>query len=79
MPDILVYARMSTDDHNVAGQQMLLKKVNAIRVFTDVILGKRMTCLGSTELLARASQQYAGGRQPRPAKPIARQVVTDLG
>ena len=42
MGDILGYARVSTGDQDVAGQTMRLEQAGAIRVFTDVMLGKSM-------------------------------------
>jgi DNA invertase Pin-like site-specific DNA recombinase len=54
MSDILGYARVSTGDQDVAGQTMRLEEAGAIRVFTDVMSGKRMDRPGLTELLAYA-------------------------
>jgi len=54
MPDILGYARVSTGDQDVAGQEMRLKKAGAIRTFTDVISGKSMERPGLAELIAFA-------------------------
>ena len=48
------YARVSTGDQDVAGQQMRLKEVGAIRVFTDVMSGKSMDQPGFAELLGYA-------------------------
>lgn len=41
MGGILGYARVSTGDQDVAGQTMRLEKAGAIKVFTDVMSGKR--------------------------------------
>ena len=41
MGGILGYARVSTGDQDVAGQTMRLENAGAIKVFTDVISGKR--------------------------------------
>lgn len=54
MPDILGYARVSTGDQDVAGQEMRLNKAGAIRTFTDVISGKSMERPGLAELIAFA-------------------------
>ena len=54
MPDILGYARVSTGDQDVAGQEMRLNKAGAIRTFTDVMSGKSMERPGLAELIAFA-------------------------
>lgn len=54
MRDILGYARVSTGDQDVAGQEMRLNKAGAIRTFTDVISGKSMERPGLAELIAFA-------------------------
>ena len=54
MSGILGYARVSTGDHNVAGQIMRLEQAGAIKVFTDVRSGKSMDRPGLTELLGYA-------------------------
>ena len=51
---ILGYARVSTDDQDIAGQRMRLEKAGAIRVFTDVMSGKSMERPGLSDLLAYA-------------------------
>jgi DNA invertase Pin-like site-specific DNA recombinase len=52
--DVLGYARVSTGDQDVAGQNMRLEEAGAIKVFTDVRSGKSMDRPGLTELLAYA-------------------------
>ena len=52
MGDVLGYARVSTDDQDVAGQKMRLEQAGAIRVFTDVKSGKSMDRPGLADLLA---------------------------
>jgi DNA invertase Pin-like site-specific DNA recombinase len=54
MTDILGYARVSTNDQDVAGQSMRLTQAGAIKVFTDVRSGRNMDCPGLQELLAYA-------------------------
>lgn len=54
MPDILGYARVSTGDQDVAGQEMRLNKAGASRTFTDVMSGKSMERPGLAELIAFA-------------------------
>lgn len=54
MSGILGYARVSTNDQDVAGQTMRLEQAGAIRVFTDVRSGKSMDRPGLAELLAFA-------------------------
>jgi len=51
---VLGYARVSTGDQDVAGQMMRLDHAGAIKIFTDVRLGKSMDRPGLTELLAYA-------------------------
>src|SRR3546814_15030768 len=54
MGDILGYARVSTGDQDVAGQTMRLEEAGAIKVFTDVMSGKRMERHGLAALIASA-------------------------
>src|SRR3954454_16493788 len=54
MGDIVGYARVSTGDQDVAGQTLRLEKAGAIRIFTDVRLGKSMEGPGLEALLAYA-------------------------
>ena len=51
MGDVLGYARVSTDDQDLEGQRRRLKKVDAIRIFEDVISGRRFERPGLTQLL----------------------------
>jgi DNA invertase Pin-like site-specific DNA recombinase len=54
MGAILGYARVSTDDQDVAGQTMRLTATGAIKVFSDVRSGKTMERPGLEALLAYA-------------------------
>lgn len=54
MGDVLGYARVSTDDQDVAGQTRRLEQAGAIRVFTDIRSGRSMDRPGLIELLAYA-------------------------
>jgi len=51
MSHILGYARVSTTDQDLAGQQQRLTAAGAFRVFTDVISGKTFDRPGLTALL----------------------------
>ena len=51
MSHILGYARVSTTDQDLAGQQQRLAAAGAFRVFTDVISGKTFERPGLTALL----------------------------
>ena len=51
MADILGYARVSTDDQDLDGQRQRLKQASAIRIFEDVISGKRFERPGLSQLL----------------------------
>jgi DNA invertase Pin-like site-specific DNA recombinase len=51
MADILGYARVSTDDQDLEGQRRRLNQAGAIRIFDDVISGKRFERPGLTQLL----------------------------
>ena len=51
MSHILGYARVSTDDQDLAGQRQRLTSVGAFRVFEDVISGKTFERPGLAELL----------------------------
>jgi DNA invertase Pin-like site-specific DNA recombinase len=64
MGDILGYARVSTDDQDLEGQRQRLKKPGAIRIFEDVMSGKRFERPGLTQLL-----DYA---RPNDCLPIVR-------
>src|SRR3954454_22156850 len=54
MGDILGYARVSTNDQDVAGQTMRLTQAAAIKVFTDARSGRTMDRPGLDALLAYA-------------------------
>jgi len=54
MAHILGYARVSTGDQDVAGQTLRLEQASAIKLFTDVKLGKNMDQPGLADLLAYA-------------------------
>jgi DNA invertase Pin-like site-specific DNA recombinase len=54
MGAILGYARVSTDDQDVAGQTMRLAETGAIKIFSDVRSGKTMERPGLVALLAYA-------------------------
>jgi DNA invertase Pin-like site-specific DNA recombinase len=51
MSHILGYARVSTTDQDLAGQQQRLAAAGAFRAFTDVISGKTFERPGLTALL----------------------------
>src|SRR3954468_20739021 len=51
MPDTLGYARVSTDDQDLAGQVMRLKAAGAARTFEDVISGRTFDRPGLKALL----------------------------
>ena len=40
MPDILGYARVSTEGQDLEGQRQRLREVGALKIFEDVISGK---------------------------------------
>ena len=54
MSAILGYARVSTSDQDVAGQELRLTQVGAAKVFTDVRSGRSMDRPGLQQLLAYA-------------------------
>jgi len=51
MGDVLGYARISTDDQDLEGQRHRLKQAGTIRIFEDVISGKRFERPGLARLL----------------------------
>jgi DNA invertase Pin-like site-specific DNA recombinase len=59
---ILGYARVSTNDQDVAGQIMRLNQAGAIKVFTDVRSGRAMDRPGLDELFAYARDGIAAAR-----------------
>lgn len=54
MSAILGYARVSTGDQDVSGQELRLKQAGATRVFTDIRSGRSMDRPGLQQLLAYA-------------------------
>jgi len=54
MGDVLGYARVSTGDQDVAGQELRLRGAGAIKVFTDVRSGRSLDRPGLAALLAYA-------------------------
>ena len=54
MSAILCYARVSTGDQDVAGQELRLTQAGAAKVFTDVRSGRSMDRPGLQQLLAYA-------------------------
>tara|TARA_R110000772_G_scaffold158266_1_gene269471 strand:- start:1549 stop:2115 length:567 start_codon:yes stop_codon:yes gene_type:complete len=78
MSDILGYARVSTSDQDVAGQSIRLTDAGAIRIFTDVISGKKMDRPGLTELLgfARSGDTLAVVRLDRLGRSLAELLST---
>jgi DNA invertase Pin-like site-specific DNA recombinase len=56
MGGVLGYARVSTEDQDVAGQTMRLTQAGAIKVFTDVRSGRTMERPGLDALLAYARE-----------------------
>src|SRR3546814_3466342 len=78
MGGILGYARVSTGDHDVAGQTMRLEKAGAIKVFTDVMSGKSMDRPGLADLLAyaRKGDTLAVVRLDRLGRSLAELLVT---
>ena len=51
MSHILGYARVSTDDQDLAGQRQRLQAIGALRIFEDVVSGKTFDRPGLAELL----------------------------
>lgn len=54
MPDILGYARVSTNQQDLESQRLRLNKVSAIKIFEDVISGKVFQRPGLDELIKYA-------------------------
>ena len=51
MAGILGYVRVPTDDQDLDGQRQRLRDVGAVRIFDDIISGKRFERPGLTQLL----------------------------
>jgi hypothetical protein len=65
MSHILGYARVSTDDQDLAGQRKRLASAGAFRVFEDVISGKRIIGrAGKTPLHKSRHTHHAGWLLP---------------
>ena len=54
MPDILGYARVSTEGQDLEGQRQRLREVGALKIFEDVISGKIFIRNGLENLIAYA-------------------------
>src|SRR3954453_14531891 len=78
MADVLGYARVSTGDQDVAGQELRLRGVGAIKVFTDVRSGRTMDRPGLVELLAyaRNGDTLAVARLDRLGRALAELLAT---
>ena len=75
---ILGYARVSTGDQDVAGQEMRLTQAGAAKVFTDVRSGRTMDRPGLQELLAyaRTSDTLAVVRLDRLGRSLGELLAT---
>ncbi|UFN51576.1 recombinase family protein (plasmid) [Roseomonas sp. OT10] len=73
MGDVLGYARVSTGDQDVAGQELRLRQAGAIRVFSDVRSGRSMERPGLAALLeyARRGDTLAVVRLDRLGRSLA--------
>ncbi|MBV9531180.1 MAG: recombinase family protein [Bradyrhizobium sp.] len=78
MGDILGYARVSTGDQDVAGQELRLRQAGAIKVFTDVQSGRSMDRPGLAALLdyARGGDTLAVVRLDRLGRSLAELLAT---
>lgn len=78
MGDVLGYARVSTGDQDVAGQELRLRRAGAIWVFTDVRSGRSMECPGLVALLdyARRGDTLAVVRLDRLGRSLAELLAT---
>ncbi len=67
MPDVLGYARVSTGDQDLTGQRLRLEAAGAIRLFEDVMSGKRVDRPGLNALMdfARAGDKICVVRLDR--------------
>ena len=75
MPDTLGYARVSTDEQDLAGQVLRLKAAGAARTYEDVISGRTFDRPGLKALLdyARAGDTLAVVRRMQVA------LVAEIG
>lgn len=78
MGDVLGYARVSTGDQDVAGQELRLRGAGAIRVFTDIRSGHSMDRPGLAALLdyARRGDTLAVVRLDRLGRSLAELLTT---
>jgi DNA invertase Pin-like site-specific DNA recombinase len=78
MGDMLGYARVSTGDQDVAGQELRLTQAGAIKVFTDVRSGRTMDRPGLIALLnyARRGDTLAVVRLDRLGRSLAELLAT---
>jgi DNA invertase Pin-like site-specific DNA recombinase len=78
MGDMLGYARVSTGDQDVAGQELRLTQAGAIKVFTDVRSGRTMDRPGLIALLdyARRGDTLAVVRLDRLGRSLAELLGT---
>ena len=59
MPDILGYARVSTEGQDLEGQRQRLREAGALKIFEDVISGKIFIRNGLENLIAYARPNAA--------------------
>jgi len=78
MGDVLGYARVSTGDQDVAGQELRLCGAGAIKVFTDIRSGRTMDRPGLAALLdyARRGDTLAVVRLDRLGRSLAELLAT---
>ncbi|MBY0331338.1 MAG: recombinase family protein [Acetobacteraceae bacterium] len=78
MGDILGYARVSTGDQEVAGQELRLRQASAAKVFTDVRSGRSVDRPGLSALLdyARRGDTLAVVRLDRLGRSLAELLAT---
>ena len=78
MGDVLGYARVSTGDQDVAGQELRLRRAGAAKVFTDVRSGRSMERPGLGALLdyARRGDTLAVVRLDRLGRSLAELLAT---
>lgn len=78
MGDVLGYARVSTGDQDVAGQELRLHGAGAIRLFTDIRSGRSMDQLGLVALLdyARRGDTLAVVRLDRLGRSLTELLAT---